>query len=112
MDALATMRLLLSNQPCTFENMIQGKAKERELNLTPEGVNMLDGLICQFVFVVAGTTQSLPRDVPSQKDYEYCLKIMGFGEYLSGPFGDFLSALIKTSGTSHPKQYLWSFSFC
>ena len=84
---LSAMSALLQNQPCTFARMIQTKATELELCLTPEGVNLLDGLLCQFVFVVVGTTQSLPRSIPSQKDYEYCLIIMGFGEYLTGPYG-------------------------
>lgn len=78
--------------------MIQSKAKEFDLCITPEGLNMLDAVLCHFTFVAVGTTQTLPRDTPSQKDYEYCLKIMGFGEMLSGPFGDFLSGQAKTLG--------------
>jgi hypothetical protein len=88
---LPAMRTLLNNEPCSFSSLIQKKAKELDITLTQEGTNLLDGLLCHFTFIIVGTTQSMPREVPSQKDYEYCLRVMGFGDFINGPIGNFLS---------------------
>lgn len=72
---------LLKGKPSSYIPPILQKASELNVELVPEASNMLDGILCQFNFVILSTTKTL-RNIPSCEDYTYVLNIMGFSSLL------------------------------
>jgi hypothetical protein len=77
---------LIGGEPTTFSIAIRVSLKEQNASasINPEALNMLDGLLCHFTFILLSLSQTM-REFPSQEDVKYCAKVMGFGQCLS-PF--------------------------
>ena len=92
---------LVSGAPTTFSVAIRTSLREQNpgSELTPEALNMLDGILCHFSFVLLSLAQTM-RQYPSEEDVRYCLKTMGFGACQS-PFPapnltEFLTVVLAT----------------
>jgi hypothetical protein len=68
---------LLQGEAVSFASEIERMAKEKSVTYSPRALNLLDGILCHYSFVVIGLAQTM-REVPSQSDYEYCLHTLGF----------------------------------
>jgi len=90
---------LLSGAPTTFSVAIRSSLKEQNPRgeITLDALNMLDGILCHFSFIVLSLAQTM-REFPSEEDVRYCIKTMGFERCLS-PFPapcltDFMSVVL------------------
>jgi hypothetical protein len=68
---------LLQGEAVSFASEIARMAEEKGVTYSPRALNLLDGIVCHYSFVVIGLAQTM-REVPSQSDYEYCLSVLGF----------------------------------
>ena len=52
-------------------------AEAKSVAYSPRALNLLDGILCHYAFVLVGLAQTM-QETPSQSDYEYCTTTMGF----------------------------------